>query len=473
MGLKYPFNEELKGWCVIDTPGIGAIGGIEIETKKLLASQKEDRSRVVDAIIFLQDGSQTLDQTDTKAFVKDQLDSFSESDKHRLFYILTYSGSSKFLNHKDEKIDFITKNYGDRIKCLTYADSLLHLFINYLEGGDLDLKAFEDFEKPDGWDEDEWGNAMEMLFNAKRHLKKTGDAVNNETLYRTIKEWAHFDALKASINQFAKDEKQQTIKKLSNLIRGDYQGLIKALESEKRTLQGNLSAINTQKDHLEKKRREYSDSIRKIDLKTRNENIAKRFEFVDNALDKIKQASSIQEVRKLVTDLFDSVQKQEEDLFDSIKKQYKSLLAEVENDIKLDPLDLDAIEEDATRKNTSYELAPQQPKKHFSDPDKSKPAQYKHIDYKGRLRDFKANVIHQARTKRDAFLRQVVEKIGWMGTLVCNELDNRMKAERQKLDNLKPKLAEKETYIAEVEAKIKRMREELCIMDKYVNEYGI
>ena len=55
--MKYPFNEELKGWRVIDTPGIGAIGGIETRTKQLLATQKEDGSREVDAIIFLQNGS--------------------------------------------------------------------------------------------------------------------------------------------------------------------------------------------------------------------------------------------------------------------------------------------------------------------------------------------------------------------------------------------------------------------------------
>lgn len=127
--MKYPFNEELKGWRVIDTPGIGAIGGIETRTKQLLATQKEDGSREVDAIIFLQNGSQTLDQTDTKKFVKEQLDNFTESDKDRLFYVLTHSGSSSFLNHKESKIDFITQNYGNKIKVLTYADSLLFSFL--------------------------------------------------------------------------------------------------------------------------------------------------------------------------------------------------------------------------------------------------------------------------------------------------------------------------------------------------------
>ena len=127
--MKFPFNEELKGWRVIDTPGIGAIGGIETRTKQLLANQNEDGSREVDAIIFLQNGSQTLDQTDSKQFIKEQLDNFTESDKGRLFYVLTHSSSTDFLNHKDSKLDFIKQNYGDKIRWLTYAVSLIYTFI--------------------------------------------------------------------------------------------------------------------------------------------------------------------------------------------------------------------------------------------------------------------------------------------------------------------------------------------------------
>ena len=170
--MKFPFNEELKGWRIIDTPGIGAIGGIEARMKQLFANQKEDGSREVDAIIFLQDGSQTLDQTDTRKFVKEQLDNFTESDKDRLFYVLTRSGDPDFIRHKDSKIDFITQNYGDKIKVLTYADSLRYTFLKDLEGSDVSLDEYEDFEKPDGWNEDEWDAVTGILFQAKRYLKK-------------------------------------------------------------------------------------------------------------------------------------------------------------------------------------------------------------------------------------------------------------------------------------------------------------
>ena len=148
------------------------IGGIETRTKQLLATQTEDGSREVDAIIFLQKGSETLDQTDSKKFVNEQLDNLSESDKHRLFYVLTHSSSTDFLNHKTSKLDFIKQNYGDKIKCLTYADSLLYTFISYIEGSEVDLKGYDDFVKPESWANDEWDAIMTVLDHAKRHLKK-------------------------------------------------------------------------------------------------------------------------------------------------------------------------------------------------------------------------------------------------------------------------------------------------------------
>lgn len=473
--VKYPFNEELKGWCVIDTPGIGAIGGIEDRTRLLLATQKEDRSRVVDAIVFLQDGSQTLDQTDTKAFVKEQLDSFTDSDKHRLFYVLTYSGSSKFLNHKDRKLSFIASNYGDRINSLTYADSLLYSFLNFMQEADWDLKTFEDFERPDDWEEDDWGAIMEMLFNAKRHLKKSGDAINNETLWRTISEWAHFDSLKATINQFARDEKHHALVELVKLIKKDYHGFINSLSFQKRTVQGDLKEINLQLDNLEKKRKEYNSSFRDIDRKTSIEEIEKRFSFIDERFEAIQRASTINEVRSRITNLFNDVQNEEEALFNDIKCRYEDLLGEIENDLVLESLDLDEIEHKAEKDNTyTYPVSPERIETHFSGPDTKIPAKYDtKKDSVGKLRDFKAIVLRKANNNKNLFVKQVVDKIGFMGELVREELNGKLTLGKEELENLKPVLKEKESFKIRIDALITMINDQLNKLEKYVQDYGL
>lgn len=324
--MKYPFNEELKGWRVIDTPGIGAIGGIETRTKQLLATQKEDGSREVDAIIFLQNGSQTLDQTDTKKFVKEQLDNLTESDKDRLFYVLTHSSSSDFVTHKDSKIDFITQNYGSKIKVLTYADSLLYTFLTDLEGSDVSLDEFMKFAKPNDWADDEWHAIMGILFQAMLHLQQKHDSFNHDTMLRTIKEWSHFEELKNEINFFAKNEKQKTLRNLLNLIATDYLGFVLQLDKDKDLVDGDLASINNEIKNIEKKRQGYNILAQKADNLIKIDRINAEFDFIEAELRAFEGLKSIDSVRTSVTNLFDSVQKKEKEVFDDIIKQFSVFL---------------------------------------------------------------------------------------------------------------------------------------------------
>ena len=111
-------------------------------------------------------------ETTAKKIVKEQLDNLTETDKDRLFYVLTHSGSSKFINHKEGKIDFIKQNYGSKIKVLTYADSLLYTFLTEFKDSVDGLDEFQDFEQPINWADDEWDAIMDVLSKAQRNIKK-------------------------------------------------------------------------------------------------------------------------------------------------------------------------------------------------------------------------------------------------------------------------------------------------------------
>ena len=376
--MKYPFNEELKGWRVIDTPGIGAIGGIETRTKQLLATQKEDGSREVDAIIFLQNGSQTLDQTDTKKFVKEQLDNFTESDKDRLFYVLTHSGSSNFLNHKESKIDFITQNYGNKIKVLTYADSLLFSFLTDLKDSDVSLDEYMNFDQPVGWEEDEWDAIMDILSKAQRHLKKIGDSFNHDTMLRTVKEWSHFEELKNEINSFAKNEKQKTLRKLLNLIATDYLGFVQQLDKDKQLVDGDLASINNEIKNVEEKRQGYNKLAQIADNVIKIDRINAEFDFIETELRAFEHLNSIDRVRTAVTNLFDSVQKKEKDVFDDIIKQFSGFFKDFDStDIVLESIDFKAIESEAASKSKeSYVIEPARVINHTTRADERIPAKY-------------------------------------------------------------------------------------------------
>ena len=472
--MKYPFNEELKGWRVIDTPGIGAIGGIEIRTKQLLANQKADGSREVDAIIFLQNGSQTLDQTDTKKFVKEQLDNFTESDKDRLFYVLTHSGSPEFVYHKDSKIDFITLNYGNKIKVLTYADSLLYSFLTDLESSDVSLDEFMHFSQPNGWADDEWRAIMGILFQAMQHLQQTHDSFNHDTMLRTVQEWAHFEELKNEINIFAKNEKQKTLRNLFNLIATDYLGFIHQLEKDKKLLDGDFASINEEIGKVENKKQEYNLLAQKADNLIRIDRINAEFSFIEKELLAFESLISIDSIRTSVTNLFDSVQKKEKEVFDDIIKQFSGFFNNFDsNDIILESIDFKAIENEATSKSKEpYVIEPERVIKH-STYTKRIPATYgTRTNPETKLREFKALVLKRARSQRDMLLPQIKEKVDNMRNQIFDELNNKIKEELARLEKLKSQLARKEDFKAENDAYIAKSRAASEELIKLAQDYG-
>lgn len=473
--MKYPFNEELKGWRVIDTPGIGAIGGIETRTKQLLATQKEDGSREVDAIIFLQNGSQTLDQTDTKKFVKEQLDNLTESDKDRLFYVLTHSSSSDFVTHKDSKIDFITQNYGSKIKVLTYADSLLYTFLTDLEGSDVSLDEFMKFAKPNDWADDEWRAIMGILFQAMLHLQQKHDSFNHDTMLRTIKEWSHFEELKNEINFFAKNEKQKTLRNLLNLIATDYLGFVHQLDKDKDLVDGDLASINNEIKNVEKKRQGYNILAQKADNLIKIDRINAEFDFIEAELRAFERLKSIDSVRTSVTNLFDSVQKKEKEVFEKIIKEFSDFFKDFDsNDIVLESIDFYAIESAAGNfDKDKYIIEPERTETHWSDPHEYIPAKYdqKKIEEE-KIRNFKALALKKARSQKDRFLPQIKVKVDNMRNQIFDELDTKIKEEIDRLEGLKLQLARKEEFKAENDAFIAKSHAASKELIKLAQDYG-
>ena len=473
--IKYPFNEALKGWRVIDTPGVGAIGGIETCTRQLLAMQKADGSREVDAIFFLQNGSQTLDQTDTKKFVKEQLDNLSESDKSRLFFVLTHSSSSDFILHKASKIDFIKQNYGDKIKVLTYADSLLYTFLAYIDESNLSLDEYDDFDQPVEWADDEWNAIMGILDQAKRHIKKTHDSFNHDTMLRTVKEWSHFEELKNEINAFAKLEKEKTLRRLLNLVATDYRGFYQQLEKDKQLVDGDLTSINEEIRKVERNRQDYNVLARKADKLISGDRIKLEFDFVGEKLLAFENLTSIDSVRTSVTDLFDLVQKREKKVCEEIIQQFSVFCKDASpSDITLESIDFTAIERDATSKSTeTYVIEPERVITHTSDPDERIPAKYgTRTNNATKLKEFKALALKRARRQKDKLLPQIKEKADNMRNQIFEELDLKNKEELARLEGLKSQLTDKEAYKVKNDVFIAKTRAASEELIKQAQDYG-
>ncbi|WP_372744416.1 dynamin family protein [Lutibacter sp.] len=444
--IKFPFNEELKGWRIIDTPGVGAIGGIEDTTRQLLEKKKEDGSREVGSIVFLQKGNETLDQTDTKKFVQDQLDNFTESDKKRLFFVLTHASEQNFLVNKENKLNSLQKNYNNEISRLCYVDSFLFSFINELQNIDIDLKSF--IEGDDlvlsNWDENELDEIRTILFRAQRELKKDKDTVNNETLLRKMTEWANFEVFKSEINQFAKKEITQSLTEIFTLINSDYSSFVERLEKDNMFLKDGAKAFDKAIEEIEKKKIEYSNSMRVASQKTSRDQIFRNFYFIDSELNKVNNQASVASIRTTITNMFDNVYQIEKQVFLNIINEYKFLLGNIEfNDIILKSIDFGQIEKKASESSKErYEATPERTiKGGWCEDDKKIAAKYDtRINETQKLRDFKALVLMEAKYNRTIFEKQITTKADNIEKAIIEELSKKITDEQGRLNNLKGRM---------------------------------
>lgn len=473
--IKYPFSEELKGWRIVDTPGVGAIGGIEVQTRQLLATQRADGSREVDAIIFLQDGSQTLDQADSKRFVSELLDNFTESDRHRLFYVLTHGTSPDFLKHKNNKLRFVEENYGDKIKYVSHVDSLLCSFIELQEREQYDLKYYDDLKQPSDWEESEWDAVMGIMDAAKRQLKKQHDTFNHDTMFRLLQEWSNFDDLKRLVNDFAKKEKEESLNKFLELLKCDYAGFQSRLQRNQELVESDKDKISEAKQGIGEKKREYNRRAQEADQRISIEGIKKRFKFIDERLREIDGVKGEGEVRTAITNLFDDVQQREKKVFEEIAREYSDISKRISRKYMVwEAIDFDALENEATDfGKESYVIEPERVVSHVSSPDERIDAKYaERINEEKKLKRFKALVIKRAGKQRDKFLKQLITKIEKMRKRILVELDKKIEAEKRAYEELEPQLKEKGKFASMNRARIKSVCDAINDLDKQVGGSG-
>jgi hypothetical protein len=130
-------------------------------------------------------------------------------------------------------------------------------------------------------------------------------------MFRTLEEWSHCDSLKQEINNFAKNEKQDTLRKLLNLIGTDYLGFVEQLDREKELIDGDLDSINAAIKETKDKKRNFDRLSQKADNIVNRDRIQEEFAFINEQLLSIEDLDTIDSIRTAITNLFDSVKNKE------------------------------------------------------------------------------------------------------------------------------------------------------------------
>ena len=468
--IFYPLSDEFCGWQIIDTPGVGAIGGIQDETKKLFAKRDNYGSKCVDAIIFLQRGDDNMEDSANIEFVENTFAQLTDEAKSRLFFVLTHATTQKFRLMRDEILakakDIFLQAYNIPTKRFTYVDSLIARFKKDLEDNNTDiimLRPDEDDIPPlEGWDPKEWACMLELLSPIKRELKNRGEARNNETILSLMEEWGNFKSLKDILNSFVKDVKTESAQEIISLIQKDYKLIVENYKNEIALIEGGENAISETRNELTRKRIEYSNILNKLRRAAAIEPLLKNFSFVDEELESIGQKKTIDEVRITYQNIMDEALRKEKDAFSTLENQFHEYCENYDSkDIILAKIDFaelcnqahkDSTTQESVYKDEAYSTGGMSPKTKT----RTVYAGTKDVtDQVKKLEKFKQLVRIESRKIRDSFFCQLRENVSSLCKYVEQDIDIKMTDLELRLD--------------EIESNLDKREKELTVLHGYVN----
>lgn len=245
VAIECPLSENYRGWRIVDTPGVDAIGGIEDDTRKFLCGKDEEGNHNVDAIIFIQAAKGDIQSKSLNDFVSDTIGDLTEEAKKRAFFVLTHASNPDFITRKDEIMQLAKELFVDYAHVgddsrLIAVDGLASLLENDLK---LDFKSLVSVKTPapSHWNYDVWKDCRNLIKLIKALLEDDEDAeFNNENARNKLRELANFDTFRGFLNEFVKQEKNKAFSDIVDTIEKDIKACISIRKQDIRILEANL-----------------------------------------------------------------------------------------------------------------------------------------------------------------------------------------------------------------------------------------
>lgn len=472
--LFYPLPVEYQGWRIIDTPGLGATGGIQDATKMLFAETDDDNNKTVDAIVFLHSGTDNIEDKSARDSMAMIVKGLTEDAKKRLFFVITKASKDEFRDYKElilkKARDLYAKNFGISEERFTYIDSQLERFNNSVE----DRKYFNKIECPNNWNLKEWKEMTHLYSTIEDQIKEEGLPLEDESFEKIMKDWSNFDHLKSLLNSFMKKEKSTVFSKICSLIEEDYTGFTKSFQYQISVLEGEKN-IQEEQNKIKEKQIEYNKKLNEITRNNTESSINEKFKFVDERIGEFSNKESIQLIRTAYLQLIDDAVATEKSIFDSIKSTFKDYISS-DNSSIFDSIDFDELERKSKEKADELERKAHaeskveeevtdwsRPEEKRDSPFEKKKTIYPHkrkdirIDLAEKRRKFAMYVEKEARLRKIEFIKNITSKINEFNKLVGEEITSRQKNAESQLLELEKALTEKEKHMANLKARIKKI----------------
>lgn len=262
--IKLDFKS-LEGWRIVDTPGVCALGGIEEITRDFLLGKDIDGFDNVDAILFIYNGSQSLqEKPELTSFIRNVVNRNRSFVAERSFMIITHSASGSFRSNSDyiknakQQIENIIP--GDHI---FYIDNNLELFCKEREKCPEDFKDLINKDYLSQWDID----TANVLKGMKSDLSEDKSTLCNEDFINKINELSQFTTLREKLEEFIVQRKKKAYEEIIDLIKVDLNNLADRKKGAKAMVEDDLKGqqdMATQLRKGEEDRKERHEKFNKI-----------------------------------------------------------------------------------------------------------------------------------------------------------------------------------------------------------------
>ncbi|WP_300915724.1 dynamin family protein [Bacteroides acidifaciens] len=465
--IYLPLPDEYKGWRIVDTPGIGAIGGIQQATRELITS-KEGDNNVVDAVILLHNGAEGVEGTTVNTFAEEVKKSMGNLAQGRLFFVLTHAAHSDFLNNIEGHLERAYNNFSNKLAIpqerVTYVDSLIHRFLVDAKKSHRDFSSLKSLKTPlDGWSEKDWKALKDALSPFYMSIMEEEDIeLSNKSLFSLLESVSRFEILRELLYEFLNTEKEKAFNELLSLIKSELTSYGVSLRNDIKAVSNGQAAVEKEIKKAEEEGRRLNLALVKVQQTATPGAIEKNFKFIDAELLQLSTLSSIDEVRTKYMQIIEEGLSAQEKFFATLINDFSNFVGGFSNEsVTFQSLDLKDLERQAQNKATTQvpdlDRSKEIVKKKSSgrkEVIKTYPYKKDKIDFDQKRREFTALVVKEGRHITSVYTLGLIVKVKEFFDIVSSSINEKTKKTIERLEEYKKRMAHSEAILNELRAKL-------------------
>lgn len=475
-------SEGLHGWRILDTPGIGAVGGIQDATKQMLFARGDDGEPAVDALVMLLNGAGNIEGEGPKAFADMLREHLGQLLDGRMFVAVTKAGSLEFRNHKDGILSRVSNLYAQALNVpaqrLTYVDSLIHRFRVEAAQSGLDLTERASWRnRLPGWAEDQWKMISDLRSQVEDEVDAQDAEPSNDACLQILAKMDNFDSLLESLAAFLLQARQRRLDGLAQAVALEISDYLADQKSNRASVSNGLSDLVERQQEITRQSQALNKALEQLHHDYGPGEVLKRFDFVDTGIAGMSSYSHIAQIRVAYNQLIQRVKDEQHKMYASLKKQYTDYARGLSvPEAAMRAIDLDDLEQQALEAASEELDHPTQ--KLVREGGWSRDAEYETehhystvVDEDKRLREFAALAIKQGRLAYEDYKAELT-------TGICNTLAGIAKAIKKSADErradlgaLKALSTDRKKALGIIDNNVKSLETAAQEVQRFVNEY--